>query len=229
MCTTIETIGECLGKPVVDPYGRRLGYIVSYYSDADGRIKGLEININDVEYREVSIERIQVGQSGIILIPEYEYDAIVVENRLKNVKSRLASLEELYSKKEIATHVYEAQKKKLEEELAVIKARAKEVKDALRNRLHEVEEQIAEIEKAMGALKTGYLAGEIQDKPYLTALDIMKKTMEMFLKEKDNIKKHLDKIESLEALPVSPVIGLQQTKEQSKGQSSQPMNVVVIE
>jgi len=79
MCTTIETIGECLGKPVVDPYGRRLGYIVSYYSDADGRIKGLEININDVEYREVSIERIQVGQSGIILIPEYEYDAIVVK------------------------------------------------------------------------------------------------------------------------------------------------------
>jgi len=169
-----------------------------------------------LKYREVSIERIQVGQSGIILIPEYEYDAIVVENRLKNVKSRLASLEELYSKKEIATHVYEAQKKKLEEELAVIKARAKEVKDALRNRLHEVEEQIAEIEKAMGALKTGYLAGEIQDKPYLTALDIMKKTMEMFLKEKDNIKKHLDKIESLEALPVSPVIGLQQTKSSRK-------------
>ncbi|MEM4933424.1 MAG: CdvA-like protein, partial [Desulfurococcaceae archaeon] len=119
-------------------------------------------------------------------------------------------------------------KKKLEDELANIKARAKEVKDALRARLHEVEEQIAEIEKAITSLKTSYIAGEIPERPYLTALDIMKKSLEVFLKEKDSIRKHIDKIESLEALPISPAISIQQIKEEV-GEQKQPVNVVVVE
>jgi DNA-binding FrmR family transcriptional regulator len=235
MCTTIETIGECLGKPVVDPYGRRLGFLVSFYSDVDGKVKSIEVNIGDLEYREVPVERIKVTPEGIVVIPEYEYEATIVENRLKNIKGRLASLEELYSKKEIATHVYDSLKKKLEEELAVVKAKSKEVKDALRNRLHEIEDQVAEVERSMGALKTSYLAGEISEKPYLTALDIMKKSLETLLREKDNVKKHIDKIESLEALPLAPAIGLQQAagtqqaKTTPQSQSTQPMNVVVVE
>ncbi|MEM4005050.1 MAG: CdvA-like protein, partial [Desulfurococcaceae archaeon] len=173
-------------------------------------------------------ERIKLATEGVVLIPEYEYDALIVENRLKLIKARLASIEELYSRKEIATHVYENLKKKLEEELTVIKSRSKEVKENLRKRLHEVEEQIAEVEKAIGALKTSYLAGEIQEKPYLTALDIMKKSLEIFLKEKDDIKKHVDKIESLEALPLAPAISLQQSKSSAQSTPSQPMNVVVV-
>ncbi|MEM0000864.1 MAG: CdvA-like protein [Desulfurococcaceae archaeon] len=228
MCGTIETVAECLGKPVVDPYGRRIGFVASFYSDVDGKVKSLEVNVSDEEFKEVPIERFNVTPEGIVLVPEYEYNAIAVENRLKLVKSRLASLEELYSRKDVPMHVYENFKKKLEDELANIKARAKEVKDALRARLHEVEEQIAEIEKAITSLKTSYIAGEIPERPYLTALDIMKKSLEVFLKEKDSIRKHIDKIESLEALPISPAISIQQIKEEV-GEQKQPVNVVVVE
>jgi PRC-barrel domain. len=228
MCTTVETVGECLGKPVFDPYGRKLGHIVSFYSDIDGKIRALEVNLGDLEYKEIPVERIRLTAEGVILMPEHEYEALLVENRLKLIKARLASIEELYSRKELATHVYENLKKKLEEELTAIKSRSKEVKENLRKRLHEIEEQIAEVEKAIGALKTSYLAGEIQEKPYLTALDIMKKSLETFLKEKDEVKKHLDKIESLEALPLAPAISLQQSKEPTQDASKQPMNVVVV-
>lgn len=228
MCETIEMVAECLGKPVIDPYGRRIGFVASFYSDVDGKVKSLEINMGDREFRDIPIDRFKLASEGIILIPEYEHSALLVENRLKLVKSRLASLEELYSRKEIPVHVYESFKKKLEEELANVKASAKEVKDVLRARLHDVEEQIAEIERAIAALKTSYLAGEIQERPYLTALDIMKKSLEIFTKEKDNIKKHLDKIESLEALPISPAIATQQVKGSEQGQS-QPVNVVLVE
>jgi chromosome segregation ATPase len=230
MCRTIETINECLGKPIFDPYGRKIGHIVSYYSDVDGRIKSLEINIGDFEYKEVSIERIRISSEGITMLPEYEHEALTVETRLKNIKSRLASLEELYSKKEIASHVYESLKKRLEEELTSVKTKAKEVKDMLRKRLHEVEEQIAEVEKSIGTLKTGYLAGEVNEAAYVAALDIMKKSIEVFIREKENIKKHLDKIEALEAMPLSPLIGLQQAQQSTQQtQPSQPINVVLVE
>jgi hypothetical protein len=63
----------------------------------------------------------------------------------------------------------------------------------------------------------------------------MKKSLETLLREKDNVKKHIDKIESLEALPLAPAIGLQQAagtqqaKTTPQSQSTQPMNVVVVE
>lgn len=229
MCTSIEVMNECLGKPVYDPYGRKLGYIVSFYSDVDAKIRSVEINIHDTEYKEIPMERFKLATEGVILMPEYEFNALLVENRLRVVKSRLSSLEELYSRKEIPTHVYENLKKGLDDELAAVKNKAKEVKDLLRRRLHEVEEQLSEVEKAIGALKTSYLAGEIQEKSYLTALDMMKKTLEILVKEKDNVKKHLDKIESLEALPLTTALGVPQQKETTQEKSSQPINVVLVE
>lgn len=230
MCTSIETVNECLGKTVFDPYGRKLGYIVSFYSDLDGKIKALELNIHDMEYKEIPIDRFRITAEGVVLIPEFEHQAILVENRLKVVKSRLSSLEELYSRKEVPTHVYENLKKSLESELSSIKTKAKEVKENLRKRLHEIEEQLTEVEKAMGALKTSYLAGEVEEKAYLTALDAMKKTHEILLKEKDSIKRHIDKIESLEALPLTMSMSVQQSKEPiQEKQGQQPINVVLVE
>ena len=230
MCSEVGKIPECLGKPVTDPYGRRLGYIVGFYSNADGRVVSLEVNFNDIEYREVPIERFNFTQESIILLPEHEYKAILVENRLKIIKSRLASLEELYSKKEIPSHAYEAFKKRLEVEVSNVKAQIKEVKDALRKRIHEVEDQIAEIEKALAAVKTSYLAGEIPEKPYLAVLDIMKKSLEMLTKEKESLKKHLDTIESLEAMPLAPSITLSAQKEGGQQSTSkEPIQVVLLE
>ncbi|MCC6025316.1 MAG: CdvA-like protein [Desulfurococcaceae archaeon] len=230
VCETIEKVTECLNKPVVDPYGRRLGFIVSYYSNSDGKVYALEVNFNDTNYKEIPIERFTTSVEGIVLIPEHEYNAMLVENRIRIVKSRIASLEDLYSRKEIPVHVYEQFKKRLEEELTKLKSLAREVKEALRKRIHEIEDLIAEVEKSMSVLKTSYLAGEISEKPYLDALGSMKKSLEILMKEKDSLKKHIDAIESLEALPLAPAISAKQPeKTPIPTQQSQPVQVVVVE
>jgi hypothetical protein len=230
VCETIEKVTECLNKPVVDPYGRRLGFIVSYYSNSDGKVYALEVNFNDINYKEIPIDRFTTSVEGVVLIPEHEYNAMLVENRIRIVKSRIASLEDLYSRKEIPVHVYEQFKKRLEEELTKLKSLAREVKETLRKRIHEIEDLIAEVEKSMSVLKTGYLAGEISEKPYLDALGSMKKSLEILMKEKDSLKKHIDAIESLEALPLAPAISAKQPeKTPIPTQQSQPVQVVVVE
>jgi hypothetical protein len=229
VCETIDKVSECINKPVVDPYGRRLGYIVGYYSNSDGKVYALEVNFNDVDYKEMPIERFTTSVEGIVLIPEHEYNASLIENRLRIVKARIASLEDLYSKKEIPVHVYEQFKKRLEEELAKLKGGAREVKEALRKRIHEVESLIAEVEKTMGVLKTSYLSGELPEKPYLDAIGSMKKTLEILTREKNALKKHIDTIESLEALPLTPAISVKQTEKTPTTQQSQPIQVVLVE
>lgn len=228
MRVDVAKLSEYLGKPVFDPYGRRVGYVVGMYSDVDGKVISLEVNMNDYEYREIPIDRFNVVQESIILLPEHEYKAILVENRLKIVKSRLASLEDLYARKEIPTHAYESLKKRLESEITTVKSLAKEVKDALRKRIHEVEDQIAEIERTTAALKTTYLAGEIPEKHYLAAIDMLRKSLEMFTREKEALKKHLDLIESLESMPSAPAIGLASQEKTGQGENH-PLQVVVVE
>ncbi len=230
VCESIEKAVECLNKPVTDPYGRRLGFIVGYYSNSDGKVYALEVNFSDFDYKEIPIERFTSSIEGIVLVPEHEYNAMLIENRLRIVKARIASLEDLYSRKEIPVHVYEQFKKRLEEELAKLKSSAREVKEALRRRIHEVESLIAEVEKTMGMLKTSYLSGEIPEKPYLDAINSMKKTLEVLVKEKDSLRKHIDIIESLEALPLTPAIGIKQQENPIiNTQQNQPVQVVLIE
>ncbi len=198
----VEFIEGFLGKPVNDPYGRRVGHIVSFYSDPDGNVNALEISLGDFEFKEISIDRFTFDGGEVVLIPEWEYKAKIIENRLERLRKRQTALEDLYAKKEIPRHAYEAFKKKLDEALMAAKEETKEVKVTLKKRQAELEDTVLELEKAMTSLKVSYLAGEIPDKAYKVAADQIRKHLEHSEAEKESVKKHLDKIEILEKQPV---------------------------
>ncbi len=222
----VEFIEGYLGKPVNDPYGRRVGHIVSFYSDPDGNVEALEISFGDFDFKEVPIDRFVFNGGEVILTPEWEYKAKIVENRLERLRKRQTALEDLYAKKEIPRHSYEAFKKKLEEALLDAKEETKDVKAELKKRQAELEDTILELEKAMTSLKVSYLAGEIPDKAYKVAADQIRKHIEHAESEKESVKKHLEKIEVLEKQPISIA---SPTTEEAIPQQDQAVPVVVLE
>ncbi|MEM2009878.1 MAG: CdvA-like protein [Thermosphaera sp.] len=224
----VENIDEYLGKPVNDPYGRRVGYLISFYSDSDGNITSLEVSIGDFEFKQFPIDRFKFENGNIVLLSEWEYNALVTENRLERLKKRIAALEELNSRKEVPKHAYEEYRKRLDETLIKIKEESKAVKEMLRKRLHEIEDIMVELEKCMTNLKVSYIGGEIPEKSYKLAADLVRKNMDVILLEKESVKKHLDRIEALENLPVDVIV----KKEGSvaiQQDTQQPMQVVVLE
>ncbi|MEL9908039.1 MAG: CdvA-like protein [Desulfurococcus sp.] len=225
---TVEKIDEYLGKPVNDPYGRRVGYIVGFYSDSDGNISSLEVSFNDFDFKQIEIERFRFENGNIILLPEWEYMAIVLENRLERVKKRAAALEELNSRKEIPKHTYEEFKKKLEESLIKLKEDSKNVKEVLRRRMHEIEDMIVELEKAVTAVKVSYIGGEIPEKAYKASMDHLRRNLDILNSEKASVKNHLDRIEALENLPVDTAVKVSVVAE-TPSKSQQPIPVVVVE
>ncbi|MEM4757325.1 MAG: CdvA-like protein [Desulfurococcaceae archaeon] len=230
MSLSVDKVGEYLGKPVNDPYGRRVGYVIGFYSDSDGNVLSFEVSFGDNDFKQISIDRFRFEEGNIILIPEWEYNAIMVDNRLKRIKSRLAALDELYARKEIPAHAYEEYKKKLDENLVKVKEEVKNTKEMLRKRIHDIEDQIVEVEKAMTFLKVSYISGEIYEKPYKTAMDLLRKSLEILSNEKDSVKKHLDRIEALESMPISVMAPGQVGKQpESQLPVKQPMQVVVLE
>jgi len=223
----VENIEKYLGKPVNDPYGRRLGHIVSFYSDADGNVTHLEVSLGEVEFKQIPIDRFAFNEGEAVLVPEWEYEAKVVEGRLERLRKRKIALEDLYAKKEIPRHAYDTFKKKLEESLMKAKDEAKKVKDLLKKRQYELEDIILELEKAMTSLKVSYMAGEIPDKAYKTAADQIRKHLDHAQLEKESVKKHLEKIEALEKEPLD--IGPVNKEEEKVPSSEQPLPVVVLE
>lgn len=225
----VEDIEDYLGKPVNDPYGRRVGYIIGFYSDSDGYVTSLEISIGDYAFKQITIERFEFENGDIILIPEWEYEAKKIENRLERLRKRIIALNELNAKKDIPVYTYEQYSKDLENTLIKVKEEAREVKNILKNRMHELEDIIVELEKTLTSLKVNYLAGEIPDKAYKTAADHIRKHLDFSQLEKENVKKHLEKIESLEKQPIDIKV---RTEEQAKDKpqaQNQALPVVVLE
>lgn len=224
----VEEIENYLGKPVNDPYGRRIGHVVSFYSDPDGNVTALEISFGDFEFEEIGINRFSFENGEIILIPEWEHEAKKIENRLERLRKRVAALEDLYAKKEVPRHTYEAFKKKLDEALMKAKEESKKVKDLLKKRQYELEDIIIELEKALTSLKVSYMAGEVPDKAYKVAADQLRKHLEHAQLEKENVKKHLERIEALENQPVDIGISTSLSEEKAPEQN-QALPVVVLE
>jgi len=226
----VENIEGYLGKPVNDPYGRRIGYLMGFFSDSDGNVTSLEIAIGDVEFREVSIDRFVFENDHVVLIPEWEYEARMVEERLERLRKRLVALNELYAKKEIPKHAYEEFKKKADEELLKTKEEAQNVREKLREKLKTLDAMIVELEKTMTSLKMSFSAAEISEKAYKVSADMIRKYIEIFLAEKESVKKHLELLEKLEKQPIdvwSSAESVQSTQKPTP--ETQPIPVVVLE
>lgn len=225
----IDEIEDYLGKPVNDPYGRRVGYVIGFYSDSDGKITSLEISIGDFNFKEISIDRFEFDNGEIILIPEWEYEAKKIENRLERLRKRIVALNELYAKKEIPRHAYDKFKKKLDNELLKTKEEARNVREILRKRLNELEDIILELEKTLTSLKVSYLAGEIPEKAYKIAADQIRKHIDFAQTEKENVKKHIETIEKLEKQPIDISVKSSETSIEPIPNENQTLPVVVLE
>ncbi|MEM1675055.1 MAG: CdvA-like protein [Desulfurococcaceae archaeon] len=223
----IEDVEKYIGKPVNDPYGRRIGYVIGFYSDPDGNVISLEISLGDYEFKEIKVDRFELNNGDLILLPEWEYEVKIIENRLERLRKRIIALNELYAKKEIPKHSYEKYRKTVENELLKTKEDAKNIREVLKKRLNTLDDTIIELEKTMTGLKMCYISGEIPEKAYKTAVDQIRKYIELTQMEKESVKKHLDKIESLEKQPID--IGLKTSEEKVEAPSSQGIPVVVVE
>lgn len=195
---TVDALDKFIGQKVKDPYQRVIGSLASLYSDIDGNVKAVEILFGDAYFKTVPADRIVVQKDEVVLLPEWKYNAMRVIERLERARRRAKALDDLYAKGEIARSAYEEFKNQVSKDLDVLKRDANEAKDMIRKRIGELEDQIVEIEKAITALKMSYIAGEIGERGYKPAADILRQNKDRNLEEKNEAKRVLDLIGKLE-------------------------------
>ncbi len=198
MALTIENVASYLGQPVYDIYGRKIGVIVSVYSDVDGTVTALEVMTNDAVYETIPAERFEYDSDGLKLLPEWLVNAKKVEKKLDVLRKRVRALEELHKKGEVPEHAYKELKDKLWREFEKVKADAKALKEALRKRSYELENFVLHIEKAMTHLMVSYTAGEIPEQGFKNSMDMLRYAKQAAIAEKKAIEEHVALITKLE-------------------------------
>jgi len=203
MILMVDEVERYIGLEVKDPYGRKVGRIVAVYSEVDGSVTGVELEVNEDTFTTIPVSRIRINDDGELqIIPEWKAEALSLIKQLDKAKRRIKALDDLYSKNEIPRHAYDEFRKKVERNLSMLKIKAKEVKQMLKKRTNQLEDTIIQIEKAITALKMSYLAGELSEKGYKTAIEALRQAKDKAVEEKEDIKKILSRIENLEREPV---------------------------
>ncbi len=236
MVLMVDEVERYVGLEVKDPYGRKIGRIVALYSEVDGTVTGIELEVNEDTFTTVKADRIKITEDGELqIIPEWKVEALSLIKQLDKAKRRIKALDDLYSKNEIPRHAYEEFRKRVEKSLSALKVKARDVKQMLKKRTHALEDTIIQIEKAMTALKMSYLAGELSEKGYKAAVEALRQAKDKAVEEKEDIKKILNKIEKLERepveikLPSTQKTGTHAPKVEAPESSEAPILVQVVE
>jgi chromosome segregation ATPase len=225
---TLDQVEKFLGQVVRDEYGRSLGKLVAVFADVSGNVEAIEIAVNDYELVKVGAERIVRTPDALVILPEWKVAAIDVENRLDRVKKRMRSLEELNRKGMIPTHAYEELRKKLDAEFKKVREDSAKVRELLKTKINELDDQIIRYERAIANVYVLYMSNEVSEQSYKASMDFLRNAKSKCLDEKKDVEKHLELLSKLEAEPVESQVKSAPAT-QPKPPETAPIPVVVIE
>ena len=196
----VETVQGLIGETVYDPYGRVAGSLVSFESDVDGTVQNIVVENQYKDITFVPSEAVEISESGrIIVLPEWRVTANRVLSSYQRALKRLRGLEDMYSRGEIPGAVYRSLREKLDRSLARLKDEAKKLKGMIADRMHEIEDNNLKLDRAIANLKVSYIAGEISEKAYKTAIERLRSAKESNTHEVEDLKEVKAKLEALES------------------------------
>ena len=233
MTVPSESLVKSVGQLIKDVYGREVGYIVSVNTEVDGSVTEVAI-ARDSTIMVVDPSRFKLEGDTLVIIPEWKAETQKVTSSLDKIRRKLKALEELYNRGEIDRSDYEEMKRKFNSESNKLKESVSKLKSTLKNRLSEIDEQLMKIERTLISLKIGYLSAEIDERAYKSSLEQLKKIKESYIQEKDDIRKTLDKLDSMdkenvtELKPVTPVNLTPEPVQQGEAKKPEIPSVVTV-
>jgi len=234
MVVTIDQIEKFMGQNVKDEYGRIMGKILTAFTDVSGNVESVEIALNDFSLERIGSDRIKLTPDGIIVLAEWKVKAISTENKLDRVRKRIRAVEELYRKGSIPGHAYEEIKTKLEAQFKSVKDEVRKVKELLRRRANDLEDQIIRLEKDISNLMVLYMSNEVSESAYKAAIDYLRDAKARNAEERKDVEKHLDLIAKLESEATSahrptPIHTPVKESSEPEVQHEGPIQVQIIE
>jgi len=219
---TIDALQEFIGENVFDPYGRVVGRLVSPDSDVDGTIVSVAVEDEGKKIRFIEGRALRVEEGKLVAWPEWKVTAAEVIANYQRALKRIRGLDDMYSKSEIPSAIYHEMRKRLSTKIEELKGRARKLKNMIIERMREIEDENLSLDRAIANLKMSYLAGELTEKAYKTAIEMLRGAKDSNARELEDLKATKAKLEALESGAIALAKPKQEEKKHYEEKHEQP-------
>jgi len=198
---TVAEFVRYVSKQVRDPYGRQIGKIAAFISDALSKVKAVVLEHGDGEYNGYSTEYVAIEGDIIKILSELKVEASKLARELELAWKKTMALEELKERKEIPQEVYEHFHPQYEATLKELKGRATEIVEKIKERIAELDSQTRILQLALASAKVSHRIGEIDDAFFNSIVNMIQTGMNRISSERKDLEASALELEKLIAVP----------------------------
>jgi len=198
---TVAEFVRYISKQVRDPYGRLVGKIAAFISDALSNVKTVVLEHGDGEFNSYSMDYISIENDIVKVLSALKVEASKVAGELALAWKKSLALEELLEKKEITSEIYEHFQSQFNTTLKELKDRASEILDKIKGRIAELESQIKVLQLATTSAKISYRIGEIDESYFNSIMNMIQTGMNRITSEKKDLEASANELEKLLTSP----------------------------
>lgn len=186
-----ETIGNMIGRPVKDTYGRFVGSVVGFSVGTSEELQSVGVDEGSGEFREYPSRRIVSTEEGFVLVPVWKVDFEQLTKEIEHVRSRAKALKELVNEGEIPKELYEEMFKNYNADAGRITDSYKALTQKMTERIGQLDQQKDSLERFLANVKVQFRAGEIDEGTYRAASDRCQTMRERNVQEREDLERTL--------------------------------------
>jgi len=204
MSLQVEVVKNFVGKPLVDLYGRKLGYIVGFFTDARNDVISIEVELGTGEFCNFPGSQFSFSGGSAMLLPAWKADSNAFNGEYVPLVRKMHALEELYSKGEVPQEIYNDFHRQYENELKSLEEHRSALISSLNDRISKLDSQTKWLQTSLTSIKLHHLAGELDDNSFQAASDSIRNGLEVISTEKKDIETTLSEVTKLDAASIIP-------------------------
>jgi len=186
-----------VGKPVRDEYERQIGRVASFMVSLNGRVNGVLVARGDGEFFRYPRGQFTTDDDGVTLLLPTKQRAETLCDEMPLICRKDQALSGLLERKKISSEMFNSFHKNFENALNQLKADAQTTLENLDKQVVRCSQQVIELRLAMLHLEVEHEIGEIDEKSYQTAIEMLQGSLNRAEAEKGDLEAIRNKVSNM--------------------------------
>jgi len=176
-----------VGKPVRDEYGRQIGRVASFIVSLNGRVNRVLVARGDGEFFRYPSNQFITDDDSVTLLSPTKQRAKTLWDEMPLVYLKDQALNGLLERKKVSSEMFNTLHRNFENALNQLKADAQTTLENLDKHFVRCGQCVIELRLAMLHLEVEHEIGEIDEKSYQTAMEMMQESLKRAEAEKGDL------------------------------------------
>lgn len=186
-----------VGKPVRDEYGRLIGRVASFMANLNGCLNEVLVKRGDGEFFRYPSSQFITDDDGVMLLSPTKQRAKTLCDEMPLICRKAQALSGLLERKKVSSEMFNSLHKNFENALNQLKADAQTTLEDLDKQSTRCRQHLIELRLAMLHLEVEHEIGEIDEKPYQTAIEMLQEGLERAEAEKGDLEAIRNKLSNM--------------------------------